>query len=110
QNAFGIHANGTQVVWTTELLTAWLAAGTSNVVALTHMWTRRRAQEQARAAATNELHIHYALQALAHEEVRVRREVAEGLHGSLQQRLVLIARRVEEVLGHLEQREVSDAD
>ncbi|NLF06176.1 MAG: ATP-binding protein, partial [Actinomycetales bacterium] len=110
QLVFDLHPDGSTMIWTTELVLAWLAAGTSNVVALTHMWTRRRAQEQARVAATNELHVHYALQALAHEEIRVRREVAEGLHGSLQQRLVLIARRIEEVLGHLEQREVSDAD
>jgi len=110
QFAFGLHDFSSTAAWTTELCTAWLAAGTSNIVALTHMWTRRRAQAQARAAATHELHVHYAVQALAHEEIRVRREVAEGLHGSLQQRLVLIARRIEEVLGNLERRETTDAD
>ncbi len=110
QRVFGLHPGGGAMVWTTELALAWVAASASNGIALTHMWTRRKVQEQERAATTNELHVHYALQALAHEEIRVRREVAEGLHGSLQQRLVLIARRLEEVLGHLEQREVSDGD
>jgi len=110
QLALGIHPGGNSVIWTTELGLAWVAAATSNGIALSHVWTRRKVQEQERAATTNELHVHYALQALAHEEIRVRREVAEGLHGSLQQRLVLVARRLEEVLGHLEQREVSDGD
>ena len=110
QLSLGLHDFSELPVWQTELFTSWFAGTTANLVALTTMWTRRRAEEQARAAATNELHVHYALQALAHEEIRVRREVAEGLHGSLQQRLVLIARRIEEVLHHLEQREVTDAD
>lgn len=105
-----LHPDATVGVWTTELVTAWVAAWSANLVALTFMWTRRRAEEQARVATMHELHVHYALQALAHEEIRVRREVAEGLHGSLQQRLVLISRRVQEVLEHLEDRQVTDAD
>src|SRR5690606_37344162 len=59
QYSFGLHPGSPGVVWTSELLVAWVAAGTSNIVALTHMWNRRRAQEQARLAATNELHVHY---------------------------------------------------
>lgn len=110
QVGFGLHPAGSTVVWTTELTLGWIFAGASNGIAVSMMWTRRKVQEQARAAATNELHVHYALQALAHEEIRVRREVAEGLHGSLQQRMVLITRRLEEVLEHLQQRQVSEVD
>ena len=110
QMAFGLHPGAGAVVWTTELLLGWAAAAASNGIALSLTRIRRRAQDQARAAATNELHVHYALQALAHEEIRVRREVAEGLHGSLQQRMVLIGRRLEEVLKHLEAREATEAD
>ena len=106
----GIHAADAPSVWTTELALGWSAAMTSNAIALTLTRIRRRAQDQARSAATNELHVHYALQALAHEEIRVRREVAEGLQGSLQQRMVLITRRLDEVLKHLEAREISEAD
>lgn len=110
QLVFGLHPHGGAVVWTTELALGWVAAAASNGIALSMTWTRRKVQEQARVAATNELHVHYALQALAHEEIRVRREVAEGLHGSLQQRMVLITRRLEDVLEHLQQRQVGETD
>lgn len=110
QVLFGLHPHGGTVVWTSELALGWIAATASNGIALSMTWTRRKVQEQARVAATNELHVHYALQALAHEEIRVRREVAEGLHGSLQQRMVLVTRRLEEVLEHLQQRQVSETD
>lgn len=39
-----------------------------------------------------------ALAALQSEELRVRRDVAEGLHGSVQQRLVLVGARIDEVI------------
>ena len=110
QMSFNLRAEAPMSVWFTEFALGFLAAVTSNFIALVLTRSRRRAQEQARSAATNELHVHYALQALAHEEIRVRREVAEGLHGSLQQRMVLMSRRLDEVLKHLEAREVSEAD
>lgn len=110
QVATGIHSAELPSVWTTELALGWSATMAANAIAVTLTRIRRRAQDQARVAATNELHVHYALQALAHEEIRVRREVAEGLHGSLQQRMVLITRRLTEVLKNLELRETSDAD
>src|SRR5699024_4361573 len=77
QAFFGLHPDAGAVVWTTELLLGWLAAIAANGIGASMTWTRRKVQEQARAAATNELHVHYALEALAHEEIRVRREVAE---------------------------------
>ena len=110
QMSFNLRAEAPMSVWFTEFALGFLAAVTSNFIALVLTRSRRRAQEQARSAATNELHVHYALQALAHEEIRVRSEVAEGLHGSLQQRMVLMSRRLDEVLKHLEAREVSEAD
>lgn len=40
-----------------------------------------------------------ALAALQSEELRVRRDVAEGLHGTVQQRLVLAVARIDEIVG-----------
>ncbi len=65
---------------------------------LAAMLSQRRLRLQVMNAAQDRLRIELALQALQHEEVRVRREVAEGLHGSMQQRLVLVVARLDRLL------------
>lgn len=74
------------------------------------MMSRQRLRVQAQAAAEGRIQIELALAALQNEEVRVRREVAEGLHGSLQQRLVLIVARLDIIRGHLAAGAASPAD
>ncbi|VTR78416.1 sensor histidine kinase [Cellulomonas hominis] len=76
---------------------AWIAAG----MGLAAMLSQRRLRTQVAAAAESRMQIELALQALQHEEVRVRREVAEGLHGSMQQRLVLVVARLDRLLDRL---------
>jgi signal transduction histidine kinase len=76
---------------------AWVAAG----MGLAAMLGQRRLRLEVLTAAQDRLRIELALQALQHEEVRVRREVAEGLHGSMQQRLVLVVARLDRLLDDL---------
>jgi signal transduction histidine kinase len=88
---------------------AWVAAS----MGLAAMLSQRRLRNQVAAAAQGRLQIELALAALQHEEVRVRREVAEGLHGSMQQRLVLVVARLDSLLtgiGGADRRPVTDAD
>lgn len=63
---------------------------------------RRRAREEERAHADQRHRADLALQSLQGEELRVKREVAEGLHGTLQQHLVLISARLAAVRASLE--------
>ena len=57
-----------------------------------------RLQREERRAAEQEYRAASALDALQAEELRVRRDVAEGLHGSVQQRLVLVGTRIDKVV------------
>lgn len=66
---------------------------------------RRRERIEARHAATSEYQRELALRTLETEEVRVRRAIAEGLHGSLQQRLVVASVQVDMLLERLRARE-----
>ena len=76
---------------------AWVAAS----MGLAAMLSQRRLRTEVAEAAQSRLQIELALAALQHEEVRVRREVAEGLHGSMQQRLVLVVARLDGLLAEL---------
>jgi len=76
---------------------AWVAAG----MGLAAMLSQRRLRTEVAEAAQSRLQIELALAALQHEEVRVRREVAEGLHGSMQQRLVLVVARLDSLLSRV---------
>lgn len=71
---------------------------------------RRTLLAQEELSAESRLQVGMALGALQYEEVRVRREVAEGLHGSLQQRLVLLVARIDAILQHVEEGSVTEAD
>ncbi|TQL01662.1 sensor histidine kinase [Cellulomonas sp. SLBN-39] len=63
---------------------------------------RRTLRAQARAAERETRLVQDALRALENEEVRLRRAVAEGLHASLQQRLVLLTGRIDRLADRLE--------
>ena len=65
--------------------------------ALIHVSIRRRIREQVRSAARQTSLASAALDALATEELRVRKDVAEGLHGTVQQSLVVLGIRVDAV-------------
>lgn len=63
-----------------------------------YMLARRRSRLEERRASEEHLHRELALISLGQEEVRVRRSVAEGLHGGLQQRLVLQVVRLDRAI------------
>lgn len=69
---------------------------------------RRRVREEERAHADQRHRADLALQSLQSEELRVKREVAEGLHGTLQQHLVLIGAQLSSATEELE-RDGADA-
>ena len=77
------------------------------------MWavtTRRAARRRIRAATRDAVHVELAVKALEQEEIRVRREVAEGLHGTLQSKLVLVDARLGDVLDHADRLDAADAE
>lgn len=74
-----------------------VAAGAGTWAMLSHRGRRR----QTRAAQQLAVQRALAVAALEYEEVRVRRDVADGLHASLQQRLVMIIAKVGEAAGRV---------
>src|SRR5690554_2109268 len=69
----------------------------------------RRARLQERSTSRQALRASAALDALQAEELRVRREVAEGLHGTVQHKLVLVAAGVKGLADELETRPAVEA-
>ncbi|MDM8083442.1 ATP-binding protein [Cellulomonas cellasea] len=111
QRAVGIYdADSPLQAVSIEFFSALGAAAVAGAMGVAFMMSRRRLRMQAQVSADGRIQIELALAALQNEEVRVRREVAEGLHGSLQQRLVLIVARLDIIQGHLAQGATSDAD
>lgn len=71
---------------------------------------RRRAREEERAHADQRHRADLALQSLQSEELRVKREVAQGLHGTLQQHLVLISAQLTATTAALEREGTATVD
>lgn len=78
------------LVWV-DIVVGLLCALFSLAVGVVLADTFRRVRLQERSASRQALRASAALDALQAEELRVRREVAEGLHGTVQHRLVLVA-------------------
>ncbi|PFG37359.1 signal transduction histidine kinase [Flavimobilis soli] len=86
-----------------ELLLAELVAGvaffaSSALLGLRYMISQHRLRAEERQRAYENLQRALALRALEKEEIKVRRSIAEGLHGSLQQRLVILAVRIDQLI------------
>jgi len=82
---------------------AELVAGTafftsSALLGLRYMSSQHQLRLEERRRAHENLQRELALRALEKEEVKVRRSIAEGLHGSLQQRLVILAVRLDQLI------------
>lgn len=71
---------------------------------------RRGERNEARLAADAAYQRELALRTLETEEVRVRRSIAEGLHGSLQQRLVIATVQVDMFITEARRRDRSEED
>ncbi len=98
QVVLGVHAGGSDPARDAELLSGFVLGAISAAIGMWAMATRRGARIRTRVATRNAVHVEVALKALEQEEIRVRRAVAEGLHGTLQSKLVLVDARLEEVL------------
>lgn len=81
-----------------ELFTGFVIGLISAGIGVWAMVARRRFRATTRAAEREAVHVELAVRALEAEEIRVRREVAEGLHGTLQGKLVLVDARLDEVV------------
>ncbi|MBD3778515.1 ATP-binding protein [Cellulomonas sp. ES6] len=101
QVTLGIYPHPARSVVLAEVVSGAVVAWIAGFMGLAAMLSQRRLRTQVAAAAESRLQIELALQALQYEEVRVRREVAEGLHGSMQQRLVLVVARLDRLRDRL---------
>ena len=94
QVAFGVYDGYARPTTPAELVSGFavglVAAGFSTWA----MLSRRRVRQQAWANEQLAVERALAVRALEDEEIRVRRDVAEGLHASVQQRLVLTVAQV----------------
>jgi signal transduction histidine kinase len=104
---YPVALGSTQLV---ELAAGMAASAASGGVGAVAMESRRRLRAEFEAGAAAKIRIELALRALEDEEVRVRREVAEGLHGSLQQRLVFIVARLDRIIESIGSGFGTDAD
>ena len=101
QVLFGVYDAEVRSTLAAELVTGGIIVLVSCVFGIAAEHGQRRLRDQVRRASSRESEVQAALAALAGEEVRVRRAVAEGLHGSLQQRLVLVTARLDRILQHV---------
>lgn len=77
------------------------------ILGFTYTVDRRRFREEAQRASDERVQRELALTSLGNEEVRVQRSVAEGLHGGLQQRLVLQVIRLDRAIAQAQERGAS---
>jgi len=94
QIGIGIYAPGDGIEVSAEVVTATIAGSISLTIALAQTDARRRLRTGERASAQQALRSAAALEALQSEELRMRRELADGLHGTVQQRFVLLSARI----------------
>lgn len=97
QVTLGVYPHLTRDTSIAELATGFGVGVISATFATWAMVSGRRLRAQAWTSQQLAVERALALRALEDEEVRVRRDVAEGLHASVQQRLVLAVAQVAEV-------------
>ncbi|QJU52305.1 hypothetical protein SCB71_02625 [Herbiconiux sp. KACC 21604] len=98
QLGLGIYSPSQISEVTAEIVTASIAVGISLAIALALTDARRRLRTEERAYAEQTVRAAAALEALQGEELRVRREVADGLHGTVQQRFIVLGARLESAI------------
>ena len=104
QVGLGVHPSDDTESLAAEFVTGSFIAALSAMTGVWALVSRRRMRAAARAAERQAVSVELALRALELEEIRVRRQVAEGLHGTVQQRLLLVDARlagVQEAVGDL---------
>ncbi len=97
QVAVGVYPGFDRVTTVTEVVAGFVIGVVSCGVGTSAMVARRGQRAEARSAERAAVERALAVRALEDEEVRVRREVADGLHATVQQRLVMLAAQVGEI-------------
>ena len=83
QVAFGVYDDPTASTLDAEVLSGFLLGVISAGIGMWALPRGRRCAPDPRAPTREAVHVELAVKALEQEEVRVRRAVAEGLHGTL---------------------------
>mgnify|MGYP001171564162 CR=1 FL=1 len=110
QELLGVYTDPGRSTVETEFVAGFVLAALSGCIGAWGMVSRRRSRAYLRRAEREALEVEHVVQALEAEEVRVRREVAEGLHGSLQGKLVVVDAHLDEVVGRLAERGAAPED
>ena len=97
QSLLGVYGEGDEQALQAEFLSGAAIALVASSIGAWAMLAARRARARTRAAERTAMSVELAVRALEDEEVRVRRAVAEGLHGTLQQRLVVVDAALEDI-------------
>lgn len=105
QQVLGI-SSGTNM-WNTalEFSITITGAATAAVFGFVVSSARRQARDQVREAYRQRQTADVAVRALQSEELRVKKELAEGLHGTLQQHLVILSAELRELIAETERLE-----
>ena len=90
QVLFGVHPALDDPARDAEVFSGFLLGAISAAIGMWALVARRTNRARNRSAARDALLVELAVKALEQEEIRVRRAVAEGLHGTLQSKLVLM--------------------
>ncbi|WP_307858050.1 sensor histidine kinase [Cellulomonas fulva] len=98
QLALGVYTDPDVATRDSELAGGFVVALISAGIGMWALLSRRRMRSAARRAERGTVHVELAVQALEDEEIRVRRAVAEGLHGTLQGKLVLVDAELDAVV------------
>lgn len=101
QVAFFVYPDFSARTALAELVTGALIGLSSALLGTWVMVSRRRLRNEVREGVRSAHAVETAVHALEDEEIRVRREVADGLHSSMQQRLVLVTARLDGALARL---------
>ncbi|KQY23183.1 histidine kinase [Cellulomonas sp. Root485] len=110
QLAFGVYEDPTESTRDAEVLSGFLLGVISAGIGMWALTTRQMSRARTRAATREAVHVELAVKALEQEEIRVRRAVAEGLHGTLQSKLILVDARLGEVLGRADGLDAADVE
>lgn len=94
----GIHSAPSARTVIVELTSGAVVVTISLLFGLMHVRSHARLRAQERSLAEQRLRASDAVAALAEEELSVRRTVAEGLHGGLQSRLVMLRVQLDHVI------------
>ena len=110
QVVFGVYPTFVRATTTVEVVGGLISGIVSATFGTWAMVWERTSRQEARAARASAARQALALHALEDEEVRVRRAVAEGLHASVQQRLVLVVAQIDRTLPRLAEGTASSED